>query len=134
MKFYPVPTDIVHMIWPRVEPLIATVAEMAGIYTAHEILDRLLNRTAQLWVAVNGEKIVMACVTEILNYRRKECNILICSGSRRKNWIGFLEVIKDWARDQGCQAMTLTGRKGWQRVLRDWKMTAVELECRLNEI
>lgn len=129
--FYPVPSDHIHLVWDQVAPKIQTVADRAGTYTVEDIAQRLLKETAQLWVALRNDRVVMACVTEINDYKRRECNILICAGSRRQDWIGFLEHIKEWARAEGCQAMTLTGRKGWQRVLRDWKLAAVELECLL---
>lgn len=128
MNFTGVLASQVHLVWDQVAPLIQKCADRAREYTPEDIAKRLVEHTAQLWVAMDGDRVVMACVTEIA---KQECNILICAGSKRQDWLGFLVYIKVWARDQGCAKMTLVGRKGWLRVLRDWKLTAVEMECAL---
>jgi N-acyl-L-homoserine lactone synthetase len=37
--------------------------------------------------------------------------------------MGMHESVVQWAKNQGCEGMTLTGRKGWVKALKDngWK-------------
>lgn len=85
VKFYPVSSDHIHLVWDQVAPKIKTVADRAGTYTVEDIATRLLKGTAQLWVALKGDRVVAACVAEINDYKRRECNILICAGSMRQD-------------------------------------------------
>jgi hypothetical protein len=43
------------------------------------------------------------------------------------------EHIESWARTMGCYAIEIVGREGWQRVLPDYKRTAVVLEKPLQQ-
>ena len=38
-----------------------------------------------------------------------------------------------WAKDQGCDAMEINGRKGWQRQLKDYTATSVVLTKDLRD-
>lgn len=127
---HPVLAHQVDGLWDEVSPLVDSVTEQSSMYTTDEIKARLLNGTAQLWLVVT-DRLMAVCVTEICRYKRKECNILVCAGRGVNSWVCYLEQIIAWARAEGCEAMTLTGRPGWKKLLPHWRQTAVELELPL---
>jgi hypothetical protein len=87
---------------------------------------------AILWVAIIEGKAIAAAVTQIdTTERSKVCTILACGGSHIENWIGFLAGIESYARQFGCNCVRLMGRKGWARVLKNYRTDKVILERRL---
>jgi len=36
-------------------------------------------------------------------------------------WIKYLPLIEDWALSVGCTSLECWGRKGWLKILKDWK-------------
>lgn len=32
-------------------------------------------------------------------------------------WIDYLSLVEDWAREKGCQEMRIYGRRGWAKLL-----------------
>lgn len=120
--------DLLRLTWPRVEPMLSEAAMRDG-QDINDVLERLIDGDAQLWVAVDGDNVRVACVTYIVS---RCCHLWICAGSQRQDWISFLDYIKEWARHHECDRMSLRGRKGWARVFRHWKITSIEMECRLD--
>lgn len=127
--------DTVPAFWPIVTPLIARALEHAdGRYALEDVLAALLARDMQLWIAIDTRSMAIeaACVTEIVAYpREKRCGLVFCAGRRSERWLRHLDEIGDWAREQGCEALELQGRPGWERLLRDWRKTHVLLRKRL---
>jgi hypothetical protein len=127
--------DMLPVFWPLVAPLLAQALEHAdGRYALEDVRDALLARDMQLWIAVDPRSLAIeaACVTEIVAYpREKRCGVVFCAGRRTERWLRHLDEIEDWARGQGCHALELQGRPGWERLLRDWEKTHVLLRKRL---
>lgn len=94
------------------------------------ILERLTIKTCQLYVAYDDEKIIAACVTEIVTLgSRKVCNIISIGGSQREKWLPHLATLEAFAKSHGCTAMRFPEiRPGWQRVLKDYTLTKITLE------
>lgn len=77
-----------------------------------DVRDMILKGTAQIWPAPRG-----CAVTEIVQYpRKKVLNVWLAAGEMDQI-IDMLDNAMEWGRAQGCEAMTLSGRMGWQRVL-----------------
>jgi hypothetical protein len=60
--------------------------------------------------------------------KRLVCTILACAGSGMDGWLHLLELIEDYARAEGCAAVRLFGRKGWQRKLAEYHTKLVVME------
>lgn len=88
--------------------------------------DSVLYGEAQLWTVVRFTGgILAAVVTEIDG---DCCTISACGGSERHRWLNLISQIEDYARAMGCKSMRIIGRKGWTRVLPQFRQTAVVLE------
>lgn len=105
--------------------------EYAGAtHTVEDVLHSVEMGEAMLWHSDGG-----ILVTEVYEYPLKK--VLHC-------WLaaGELEAVIDlsrqaleWAKEQGCTTATLTGRKGWLRVLgaEGWRATPlVMMEREVN--
>jgi hypothetical protein len=58
----------------------------------------------------------------------KVCMITGLGGTGMPRWLHLLEVIEQYARDEGCARVRLEGRMGWRRALSDYHQTGVILE------
>ncbi|WP_244622299.1 hypothetical protein [Bradyrhizobium ivorense] len=86
-----------------------------------------------LWIAHDGERIEAAAVTKlVVRGDRRVCIIAACGGDNRKRWVPLLAGIEDYARAEGCSAVSFTGRRGWQRVLDGYALKFVIMEKGLS--
>lgn len=90
------------------------------------------SRHAILWVAlVNGE-LSGAVVTQIgQTEKSKVCTILACGGSGINNWLRLLPAIEQYGRIHGCEVLRFMGRRGWVRILKEYRTDKVIMEKRL---
>ena len=132
VSFAGIPSKDIWAVWGSVKSFIQDgLAEGESIDT---ILERLTATSCQLWVAWDDEKIIAACVTEIVIIgSRKVCNVISCGGTRMDEWLGIsLPVIEAWAKEHQCTAMRFPEiRPGWRRVLKDYHLTKITLEKEL---
>lgn len=129
VKFTGVLSNQIAPIWNDVSDFIqgglAEGEELTGIMT------RLAMKECQLWIAKDGDKIIAACITELVTIgNRKVCNVITVGGIRMNEWLGMsLTTIEAWARENSCTAMRFPEiRPGWQRVLKDYHITKINLE------
>lgn len=106
-----------------------------GRHTPEYILQCLLDRDMQLWVfwKPESQEIKGICITEILTFRTglKAVSGVICTGRDRAEWAGHRVTIEEWGRAQGCAAIHIWARRGWEKDLPDYKLTHVILEKQL---
>ncbi len=81
-----------------------------------------------LWIVIDQSKITAACVTSLVG---DACEIVATSGTGVNNWVHLIEGIEKYARAEGQVRVRIIGRKGWARLLPDYKQTAVVLERRI---
>jgi hypothetical protein len=91
-----------------------------GRYTAPDILDTLILKNQQLWVAVEGTEFYGALITEIIDYPRKRSLMLHFTGAKQfRSWKNdFLPVIRQFAKDNNCSTIESYGRPGWEKVFK----------------
>ena len=76
----------------------------------------------QLWLAMEDEEILAAMVSQIVSYPRKRIlRIIAIGGGQMDRWLPFLPGLEEWALENGATALEAWGRKGWLKVLEDWK-------------
>jgi len=94
-----------------------------------DLLRHLTSRRMLLWLAWDGQSIVGTCVTELSEtINGRVCVIVAVGGKDRSRWLHFTRQLEDFARTEGCRAMRLYGRRGWKRVMRDYRETRIILE------
>ena len=125
-----VPKSAIDMIWDQVKDLISKTDD--NVLTADDVKQYLKNGTYTLWVAIDGGKPIAAMTTEFAYYPRdKVCRVVTLAGKRMKDWIHHLDDVENWAKEQGCSYIDMYGRRGWLKVLTDWKEDSILLRKKL---
>jgi hypothetical protein len=118
-------------IWPYAAPLLKAAIARTDLGTFAEIERQTLAAEGLLWIAWSGQ--ILAAATTIITAtdRARVCVLTACGGRNMARWLPLLEKIEAHARDEGCSAMRIFGRRGWSRVLDSYKITHVVLERQL---
>ena len=106
--------------WPMARPLLAeAIKRSLGRCSFGTVHDALRRNERQLWLAIGGESIHAAVVTELVTTKTgfKFCRFVLMGGIELAKALPNLEPIERWARDQGCLACEVFGRRGWEPVL-----------------
>lgn len=130
MEIACVPPDKVALVWPRVSGLIYIAMKRGDLMAFAPVEQSLFNGMAQLWLAVeNRNDIIAAAVTELhATEWRKVCVIVACSGKDMDRWIELIEEIEKFAKAESCSRVRIVGRKGWERVLPNYRTRRIVLD------
>jgi hypothetical protein len=126
----PVALNYLPIVWPHVREFLEAGDEAGGhVFDEAATLADLHSGVLLLWVGYEGSCIFGAMVTRIV--RREAgltCYWMTIGGTHMERWFHLRSEIETYARLRGCVRMRLEGRRGWQRVLRDYEQTGVILE------
>lgn len=92
-----------------------------GRYSMGHIVQEILNGDQHLWVVLDEDsKVISALTTKFVSYPGK---LLLAGqflgGEKIMRWRALmLETLERWAIDNNCDGMEMTGRRGFERVLR----------------
>ncbi len=117
------PEDIAH-VWDNVATLLSTVTQHAeGEMEPADYLESLTHGDMQLWIAIEEKEIIIAMVTQIIPYpRKKVLRVIAIAGERFiEAHKRFNDIVETFAVNVGCSSMELWGRKGWKKMLPEWK-------------
>jgi hypothetical protein len=119
-------------LWPHVAAYIRRAMQRGQGDFAGTERDVLAGR-ALLWLAHVEHHVLAAAVTQIAeDHAGKLCNLVACGGHDWDRFGHLIGGIEKYARDEGCQAVEITGRKGWSRRLRDFSVKHVTLRKELS--
>tara|TARA_R100000742_G_C4274282_1_gene94191 strand:+ start:879 stop:1238 length:360 start_codon:yes stop_codon:yes gene_type:complete len=116
--------------------MLARVQEHSeGELEIDDFLDSLMMGEMQLWIATEDNQIVMSMVTMVVNYPQKRIlRVVSISGERFKELHEkFNDMVEAFAIKKGCSALELWGRKGWKKMLPDWKDSYIVFTKDLKE-
>lgn len=88
------------------------LAYSGGTHEWEDIQEGVSKSVMQLWANERG-----AAITEIIKYPRKKVLNVFIAGGDMDQLLEMLESAKVWGASQGCDAITMSGRRGWLRVL-----------------
>lgn len=114
-----IPAAEIDVVWPMIEPLVDRMLRCRD----HSLLDvkhSLQDERRQLFVT--WPKLETICVTSI--EVRPNSKVLILFGKAGRllhDWRDMLAALEGWGRSVGCSAIEIRGRRGWQRLLPDYK-------------
>ncbi len=113
--------------WIVAAPLIARAVERQDTHSLEDVEEAIRKGEAQLWCFGAS-----ALVTEIHVYpRKKVCRIWMAAGVFEELVRELLPAVEGWAREKGCQSVTVVGRPGWARVMKDYHQPHTMLEKEL---
>jgi hypothetical protein len=97
----------------RCRPYIEAALEYAGgTHEFSDIVDSVKAGQMQFWPGRSS-----AAITEIVVYPRSKALHVFLAGGEMAELITMIDSAVIWGRAQGCNAMTMAGRKGWEKVL-----------------
>jgi hypothetical protein len=122
----------VHEVWPEVEGRIHKAVRRTNLSHTQDIDYDVLHGDGLLWLAWDGQNIVAAMTTSLVRTDSdKVCILTACGGSAMNGWLPLRTKIEAYAKAEGCSRVRIYGRKGWTRVLTDYRVEQIVLERRL---
>jgi len=122
----------VHNIWNNVKGLISQTND--DVLNEEDVLEYLNSGHYTLWIATepDSDNILFAMTIHFAYYpKHKMCRIATIAGERMSEWIGDLYMLEDWAKAQGCDYMDMYARRGWKKMLKDYKEDCILLRKKL---
>ena len=112
------------------------VARTSGRMEAEDVLAGIEGGRFGCWVAVNGWDVVGCVIAEKLKYaRRKALNVLFIAGHDRDAWTEpMAAALEDFARAEGLDLIEGLGRRGFDRVLPGYKVSAFAYEKEVGHV
>ena len=116
------PEDVAY-VWEDVAPLLAEVSpHTEGEVDPDDYMEPLTHGEMQLWVAIEDKKVHSAMITQIIPYPQKKIlRIISLAGSEFGKLYNFIDMVESFASQCECSALEMWGRKGWKKLLPDWK-------------
>ena len=120
------PEDVAY-IWEEVAPLLDKVKEHTeGELETDDFLEPLTHGDMQLWMATEESDVRAVMITQIITYPQKRVlRIISLAGEDFEEIRSFHEMIEGFAVKLECTALEMWGRKGWKKLLPDWKDTYI---------
>ena len=115
-------------VWPYAEPLLRpAIGRTGGRLSSETVYSWLCAGRFQLWMV---RPTPTALVTEIRTFPTglMVFTVLLLGGSDYRDWLWLWPKLEEWAAERGCTKADMAGRKGWLRVLKDWKATTCDME------
>ena len=132
LDYYIVEKHEVNTVWNDVKDLIAKTSD--ELLNENDVLQSLQTGEYILWIATEPDShaIVGAMTIEYRCYpRHKMCQVVTIAGERMSDWIEDLYMLENWAKAQGCAYMDMYARRGWKKVLKDYKERCILLRKKL---
>lgn len=89
----------------------AALEYSGGTHDFDDVVEAVLKGNMQLWCADDA-----AAVTEIIVYPKKKSLHVFLAGGNMDTLLEMYKSAEIWGKQLGCDAFTIAGRKGWQRV------------------
>lgn len=125
----PVPIERVPEVWPLVGSDLHSAAAFAGNHDV-DVFSHAVNGNCQVWLLTKDGEYTGVVTTRIFR-NMGVCRIELGAGEYLPAFADFAVQIEEWAKAQGCRRMECTGRKGWLKVLPDYKVKALVMEKEL---
>ena len=110
--------------WQRCKPYIAAAVELVDTHTIEDVEDGIAAGAMAFWPGEHS-----AAVTEVHQYPRVRYLHVTFAGGDLDELRAMVPAFMSFGRFCGCTKISLLGRPGWERALRQqgWKKTAVGL-------
>lgn len=102
----------------------AALDEGGNTHEFSDIVSAVLQGRMQFWPAADA-----CAVTEIIEFPRKKYLHIFLAGGNKKTIIDMNESAAFFAKECGCDGISIAGRRGWVRELKNhgWRETFTSL-------
>lgn len=124
--------SLVKDVWPHVRGMVKSAIDRTGLCNFEPIETEVLAGLQQLWITSNGTGIAAAGVTQLVSIGGRKICVAVAAGGRGRNqWAAIMRGIEQFARNEGCHTVRIIGRKGWQRILADYRSNYIVMDKEL---
>ena len=108
----------------------AALEYSGGTHDFIHVVEGIKAGTMQLWPTPRG-----CIVSEIVVYPLKKHLNIFLGGGELDQILDMDNDVKNWAKQHGCTAATMSGRMGWKKPLAplDWKLQHVSFLKEFND-
>tara|TARA_R110000824_G_scaffold54853_1_gene151328 strand:+ start:642 stop:1073 length:432 start_codon:yes stop_codon:yes gene_type:complete len=114
--------DYLHLIWDEASLVLDRSTGTAhGRYSLDHIEHEIMIGEQHLWIVFDDDKkVISALTTKFVSYPGKRLLAgQFLGGERIMRWRdSMLETLERWAVDNNCDGMEMTGRRGFERILK----------------
>lgn len=93
-------------------------------HTPQDILDACYRGEMRLWIHPSGETVVVTSVHEFPRMRLAKIDYV---AGKMEQVMEMKPYVEEWARENGATVVLAGGRKGWVRVLDDYRVLATQV-------
>lgn len=125
-----IPTEMADEAWPAVVHLLQDALDYGYGFRAEDVLAKIKQGLATLWVIEKDMNIAGACVTEVAVYPR--CNTLyvwLLGGADFQQWKECVAALEMYARHNKCDYIEMVARSGFKRLMADLGFNAPRVLC-----
>ena len=98
MKFIKVEPQSVNVLWPLVKDLVQKpVDQNLGEFNIEDVYNWLVSGYMHLWIIGDEEEIVVAVVTEFVEYPREKRLRIVLAGGKKNNMEKWFDIF--WDKD-----------------------------------
>jgi len=125
MKIIKVEPQSVNILWPLVKDLVQKpVDQNLGEFNLEDVYNWLTSGYMHLWIIGDEKEIVVAVVTEFVEYPREKRLRIVLAGGKKNNMDKWFDIFWDkdseihkFAIQNNVKRFEVCGRDGWLRVL-----------------
>lgn len=120
-------------LWPHVRRMVCASFEKSDLGRASDLDTEVISGRALLWIIHDIGEIACALVTRLeTTDKGRVCAILAIGGNGSKRWLPLIAGIEKYAITEDCHCVRFIGRKGWKRVLPEYREVGVVMERRID--
>jgi len=128
-----VPISELDLIWDQVKNEIVRTND--EVLNEEDVKQYIKDGYYTLWLVkeLSSNDTVAVFTTEFAYYPRyKTCRVVTLAGRRLNEWVNSkLHDLEQWAIEQGCSHMDMYARRGWKKVLKEYKEDCILLRKKL---
>ena len=120
----------VHDWWPEASVLLeALIEDSHGRHTMEAVFEALERAHMQLWVMLDGDDNLRGVlISELLRHHGGlKVMVLRMAAGEGMDALEFLPQLEEEARRMGCGEVEIFGRRGWEKVCKDYEFRGVSL-------
>lgn len=117
-------------LWPHVRPMVCAAFDRTDLGAASDLDTDVMSGRALLWIVHDGS-IQCAVVTRLEITQRSKVCVIVAIGGVARSSLGLIAGIEKYANDEGCDCVRWVGRKGWKRMLPEYREVGVVMERRI---
>jgi len=116
-----VPIELVESVWIKAIPHFKRGEKYwKKYYDLGQLQELILSGRQQLWIIIEGSKILYVITTQIDDYPAVR-SLRVCYLGGEGLGVPFMPLlrkIEKWGKEQGCTMSEFTGRPEWERLLK----------------